>query len=105
MAFLAVAAGAARNVKGHRTEIAFFDELDCRTHLYHFTGVFVAHLHAGGSSEAAIIDVQVAAADIRRHEFNNDGVVDLLSFWVRQFWISPVLNLHPVRTHERDGAV
>jgi hypothetical protein len=76
-----------------------------RANLNYLTGVLVAHLHPRGSREATIIDVQVAATDIRGNELQDDRVLDLPALRILQLWIALVLDFHPFRTHERDGAI
>src|SRR5690349_9781977 len=66
MALLAIAADAARHVEGDRAEVAFLDAFDGRSHLDDLAGILVAELHSRWSREAPMIDVQVAAADVRR---------------------------------------
>lgn len=64
------------------------------------TGVLVAHNDPGGSGEAAIIDMQIAAADIRRDEFQDDRVLDFSALWILELGIAFVLDLHSVPSHK-----
>jgi hypothetical protein len=49
--------------------------------------------------------MQITAADIRRHKLENDGMVDLSALGVRKLGISPILDLHPMRSRERNCAI
>jgi hypothetical protein len=76
VAFLSVPAGAACHIEWNRADVALFEVLNVRADFDDLTGVLVAHNHPGGSGEAAIVDMQIAAADIRRDEFQHDRVLD-----------------------------
>src|SRR5689334_11759693 len=76
-----------------------------RADLDDFARVFVAHLHAVRRGKAAIVDVQIAAADVRRDELEDDAMLDLPSLRILEFGIGLFLELHLVGPHEGDGAI
>ena len=105
VAFLAVPACSARHVERHRAGIADLDALNMGAHLDNLTGILVAHLHSLRRLEAAVIDMQVAAADVCRDKLENDSVLDLPALRILKLGISLVLDLHLVWSHKRDGAI
>jgi hypothetical protein len=105
VAFLAVSACAASHVEGHGADIADLNALDMRAHLNHLSGVLMTHLHPLRGCEAAVIDMQVAAADVCRNDLEDDSVLDLPALWILKLRVSFVLDLHFVWSQECDGAI
>ncbi len=77
LALLAVAAAAARDVEGHRDDVADLDELDVGADLDDLAGDLVAEDQAGGGGRAAAHHVLVGAADVRRDRAQDRPVRDL----------------------------
>ncbi len=101
----AVATRAAGDIEGYRADISLLDALHMRADLDHLSRVLVAHLHSLGSSEAAVINVEVTAADVGRHELENHRVLDLPALRILKLRKLPFLDLQLSRAHERDCAI
>ena len=105
VALLAVAAASAGDVEGDRAEIALLDEFDVAADLDDFTGHLVTHHHSGRRREAAVIDVLIAAADVRRHDLQDDAVLYLLAAGVGELRVLDRLDLELEGFDERHDAI
>ena len=75
LAFLAVAATAAGDVEGHRTEVAFLDEFDISPRFDDLAGDLVSEHETLRRGGAAAHHVLVAAADIRGDDLQDHAVL------------------------------
>ena len=92
VAGLAHAATAARDVEGHRAEIALLDELDARAALDHLARDLVSEDQPLGRSGPTPHHVLVGAADVRRNDLE-DRPVRQLATDIRGVDPGPVLEL------------
>jgi hypothetical protein len=77
LALLAVAAATARDVEGHRYEVADFDELDVGAGLDDLAGNLVSEHESLGRGGAPANHVLVGSADVRRHRAQDHPMRDL----------------------------
>src|SRR4029077_20650812 len=68
--------------------------LDVTAFLDHFAGNLVSEHHAGRRRRATPDHVLVGAADVRRHDLENDAVIDRLSGWIAKGRKVDLLNLN-----------
>lgn len=67
-------------------------------HLNHLARILMTQLHSRRCCKAAVIDAQVAAANIRSNQFQDHGMFDLLAFGILELRIISVLYLKLVGT-------
>src|SRR5262249_28065368 len=103
-AFLAVAAAPARNVEGHRDDVADLDELDVSPGLDDFAGDLMTEDKTFRRGGSAADHVLVAAADVGRHGLQDPPVVALGAV-PRELGVIDTLNLNCSRTNVRNSAV